>query len=383
MCLVSEPAVIFFFSSRRRHTRYWRDWSSDVLLFRSQQVGLVLIHQVLDPVEPFALPPIRSDVRASNTTPSRCLRSALGVVVIEIGVGGVVPVIRHAREGPRLVAAMRRGIPDETAREVFADSKAQPLLLRRRADGAHHVPLDAARRGVPARLVVGLPHVEVIVMHSHADEILGPGLLVQRHQRIRIELVAFPDPPADVLVPEFRGVAVILEMILVSRIAFDVHALGVPVAELGGRFRSPVRPDPELGVAVPIRHLVILERFPGAAKRPRGNLRAFRLSGSRAPHDNGGSDARHYSQHTSPADAHSLPFHVAALSGVALTGRQRQSSQKVNRSEPCITRGARVETTSPNSVFTCGPFGWNRAAVLTLANWVWLNVLYASQRSEK
>src|SRR3712207_7432307 len=24
------PGWIFFFSSRRRHTRYWRDWSSDV-----------------------------------------------------------------------------------------------------------------------------------------------------------------------------------------------------------------------------------------------------------------------------------------------------------------------------------------------------------------
>src|SRR5258707_4542774 len=24
------PIVPFFFSSRRRHTRYWRDWSSDV-----------------------------------------------------------------------------------------------------------------------------------------------------------------------------------------------------------------------------------------------------------------------------------------------------------------------------------------------------------------
>src|SRR3712207_8968571 len=23
-------AIFFFFSSRRRHTRYWRDWSSDV-----------------------------------------------------------------------------------------------------------------------------------------------------------------------------------------------------------------------------------------------------------------------------------------------------------------------------------------------------------------
>src|SRR5215217_2963906 len=26
----SEEAQPFFFSSRRRHTRYWRDWSSDV-----------------------------------------------------------------------------------------------------------------------------------------------------------------------------------------------------------------------------------------------------------------------------------------------------------------------------------------------------------------
>src|SRR3712207_1446758 len=26
---------MFFFSSRRRHTRYWRDWSSDVCFFRS------------------------------------------------------------------------------------------------------------------------------------------------------------------------------------------------------------------------------------------------------------------------------------------------------------------------------------------------------------
>src|SRR5438445_4556013 len=25
-----SAAVIFFFSSRRRHTRYWRDWSSEV-----------------------------------------------------------------------------------------------------------------------------------------------------------------------------------------------------------------------------------------------------------------------------------------------------------------------------------------------------------------
>src|SRR3712207_7005762 len=27
---VSHVVIFFFFSSRRRHTRYWRDWSSDV-----------------------------------------------------------------------------------------------------------------------------------------------------------------------------------------------------------------------------------------------------------------------------------------------------------------------------------------------------------------
>src|SRR3712207_8100890 len=26
----THSCILFFFSSRRRHTRYWRDWSSDV-----------------------------------------------------------------------------------------------------------------------------------------------------------------------------------------------------------------------------------------------------------------------------------------------------------------------------------------------------------------
>src|SRR3712207_9297804 len=30
MLLHRRMVVLFFFSSRRRHTRYWRDWSSDV-----------------------------------------------------------------------------------------------------------------------------------------------------------------------------------------------------------------------------------------------------------------------------------------------------------------------------------------------------------------
>src|SRR3712207_4173789 len=43
--------VLFFFSSRRRHTRYWRDWSSDVCssdLFAKANPTLVIKGGVLD-----------------------------------------------------------------------------------------------------------------------------------------------------------------------------------------------------------------------------------------------------------------------------------------------------------------------------------------------
>src|SRR5438445_13838086 len=39
----------FFFSSRRRHTRYWRDWSSDVCssdLARDVEVGIDVAHHL-------------------------------------------------------------------------------------------------------------------------------------------------------------------------------------------------------------------------------------------------------------------------------------------------------------------------------------------------
>src|SRR3712207_1613870 len=45
MCFVSSSTVLsfFFFSSRRRHTRYWRDWSSDVC---SSDLGVLQIDSI-------------------------------------------------------------------------------------------------------------------------------------------------------------------------------------------------------------------------------------------------------------------------------------------------------------------------------------------------
>src|SRR3712207_8123028 len=44
MCLLIN---IFFFSSRRRHTRYWRDWSSDVC---SSDLPTPLIDRLLESI---------------------------------------------------------------------------------------------------------------------------------------------------------------------------------------------------------------------------------------------------------------------------------------------------------------------------------------------
>src|SRR3712207_7218596 len=39
--MIACIVLFFFFSSRRRHTRYWRDWSSDVCSSDLVNVGLL------------------------------------------------------------------------------------------------------------------------------------------------------------------------------------------------------------------------------------------------------------------------------------------------------------------------------------------------------
>ena len=68
-----------------------------------------------------------------------------------------------------------------------------------------------------------------------------------------------------------------LQVKFVCRIAFDIHAARVPVARLGSRLRPPMRPDPELRVAKPIRRVIRLQRFAGPLKRPLGNLEVGNL----------------------------------------------------------------------------------------------------------
>src|SRR3712207_8961130 len=50
--MVTSLTVFFFFSSRRRHTRYWRDWSSDVC-----SSDLAAYPRTLEALDRFGVPP--------------------------------------------------------------------------------------------------------------------------------------------------------------------------------------------------------------------------------------------------------------------------------------------------------------------------------------
>src|SRR3712207_7807700 len=65
--------VFFFFSSRRRHTRYWRDWSSDVCSSDLHDLGPE-IDMLRDTVRGFSaqhLEPIAAEIDRSDEFPVR------------------------------------------------------------------------------------------------------------------------------------------------------------------------------------------------------------------------------------------------------------------------------------------------------------------------
>ena len=96
---------------------------------------------------------------------------------------------------------------------------------------------------------------EVVVVHRLAHKIPCTGFDIEIHQGIGIKVFRFPQR-ADILIPEFGGVAVVTDMIAVLIGALDVHVAGVPVAVHGNGLRAPVGPDAEFRVAEPVGALV-------------------------------------------------------------------------------------------------------------------------------
>ena len=212
---------------------------------------MVVIHQFLDFIVPLLLP---FGIRA---VPARV--AGFGREVIEIPVVGVCPVVGHASFRPGLVGPMAALEPGEAGAEMFGNTEAQAILLRGPLPFTHDIAVRPHIEGIPA-MQLRVPQEEVVVVRSHADEILRAGLLVEPHQTVGIPLLRLPQRD-DVLIAKFRRMAVMVRVIGVVLVARFVHAAGIPVAVHRHRLRAPMRPNAELCVPKPFGIMVVGQRI--------------------------------------------------------------------------------------------------------------------------
>ena len=121
------------------------------------------------------------------------------------------------------------------------------------------------RCGIPW-LMLRIPGVKTVMVIGQGDEYSCAGLFVARDQLVRIPIQQRP-LRAKLFVPEPRWRPVMFELIFVLPLALDIHIACVPVPGFGHALRTPVSPDTELGIAVPIRRFVIEQRIPRGLER--------------------------------------------------------------------------------------------------------------------
>ena len=144
------------------------------------------------------------------------------------------------------------------------------------------------------------------MVYPHAAKVLRAGLLVEIDQVLRIELGGLPGRD-HVFESDLRGVSVSRHVILVLPAALHVHVSRVPVAVFGRRLRTPVGPEAELRVPVPLRHDIRLQRLAGRLEGPLFDFEPGRQLGANGPpQDDGGSASRQNSHRTPSSDVHRL-----------------------------------------------------------------------------
>ena len=148
---------------------------------------------------------------------------------------------------------------------MVAHAKAQAVFARNLGPGADDVFLGTHVDRVPG-VMLGIVIVEVVMVVRQRDEIFRACLDVEVHQRFRFPFVGLPKV-IQLHEPEFRGMAVSADVIIILSMALDIHLARIPIALLRNALRRPMRPHPKLRVAKPFRTMIIAgQRFPSRRK---------------------------------------------------------------------------------------------------------------------
>ena len=210
------------------------------------------------------------------------------------------------------------------------------------------------------------------MVDAHSHEVLCARLLVEIHQMLGIELVGRPDL-ADILVAELRRMAESRDVILILLAALNINVARVPVAVLGSRLRSPMRPDAKLRVAEPFGNLVRLQPL---ARPVEGPLLDFRndVLRQRLARDEERGCSGHDSDCVSPADLHNslspvgvsartalvrIPVHAIITPGATRSATQGVHEKRTpSRSPAKSLESGRADAQGPTRL--CGA-GWHPA----------------------
>src|SRR3712207_1514252 len=185
--MYANVALYFFFSSRRRHTRYWRDWSSDVC-----SSDLVLVVGVAQEGQDRAVRPGRGLDHVRDV-----LHALVGVLEEELLAGDLrvglqveVPAVGDALE---LLPADREEVLDVrgaagVVRELVGLVGAQAQVVR--PDPEAGVPVEArlAPVLVPARRLLWgheVLHLHLLELARAEDEVARRDLVAERLAHLR------------------------------------------------------------------------------------------------------------------------------------------------------------------------------------------------------
>src|SRR5215203_31407 len=136
--------TVFFFSSRRRHTRYWRDWSSDVC---------------------------SSDLLGRETPVLQTIFSPLATARKLGGAG----TLAHMRQSPEAFGAGMATIEAVTA-QLIADAtdRGADIFYVLQSASADILTADEVERwetSYARRLLTSLPSDTIVLLHTHGDHL--------------------------------------------------------------------------------------------------------------------------------------------------------------------------------------------------------------------
>src|SRR3712207_2987552 len=155
----------FFFSSRRRHTRYWRDWSSDVCSsdLQARSLGIQTVYQdlaLVNKLSVFHNMFLNGEMTVGPFLNNRKMKEKTSQYLEDMGVN--IPSINT--EVARLSGGQRQAIA--VARAVYSDAKMllldEPLAAMGAKEGA--LILDLIQRLKEER---GIPMI--LIVHNYAQ----------------------------------------------------------------------------------------------------------------------------------------------------------------------------------------------------------------------